>query len=133
MSKVINTIGGGSSGGGSDWVLVWQNQDPTSNQGETTVTVDLSSYKQLLFIFNRNPSNLQQMNLVWNAFFDMNSMSGAAVTAVTAVDGNGHLGRRIISNISSTGFLIQNGVKFSTYGSGTADSSVLILQYVYGR
>lgn len=115
------------------WKLAWQNSNPSSNQGDITVTVDLSAYKQLLFIFNRNPSNLSQMNLVWNSFFDFDTMSGAAVTAVTAVDSSGHLGRRIIDTISSTGFHIQGASKFSTYGSGTSDNSVLILQYVYGR
>lgn len=116
------------------WKLVWQNTSPTSNQGEQNVTLDLSAYKQLLFLFNRNPSNLAAMNIVWNAFFDLDTMPGAAVTAVTVVDTNGHFGRRIITDISSTGFHIQGGSKYNSYaGTATADNSVLILQYVYGR
>lgn len=120
----------------NNWKLVWTNSTPTASQAEQDVSVDLSAYSELLFIFNRNSGAIpSSMNLAWTQYYNINDMSGGAFTATTVVDGSGHLGRRIIQSISSSGFHIQDGRQWNSYGSNTpsTDNSVLILLYVYAK
>ena len=53
MSKVINTVGGGGSGGSSAWKLVWTNPNPSSDFAAQTVTLD-GSYTEYLIYFKQS-------------------------------------------------------------------------------
>lgn len=50
MSKVINTVGGGSSSGGA-WAVLWTNPDPTASfTAQTIQTTGLSNYRFVAII-----------------------------------------------------------------------------------
>lgn len=116
------------------WTKVWENQNPNADFPETTISLDLSAYSELLFLFSRNKSEPSGYNFSPPNYINFRDAPNAAVHCNGIVDAAGRLGRRIVSDISTTGFRIGDASKYNSYGgNGIGDNSVLIPVFVYAR
>lgn len=126
MSKVINTIGGGSGGGISAWETVWTNQNDSQSFSAQTVPLDLSSYSEFLILFRVYSTNA-------NAYFQQAIyFKNYAVVALTQYGGKF---TRRTATISDTGVAFLEGGQDNSYGASslTVNNAYMIPSVIKAR
>lgn len=111
----------------SKWELLWTNASPTSSFAAQTIPLDLSDYDFVLVRYRRDTSATLK-GLVQIIKVAENYENVALLGLATA---DGKIGRRI-TNATTTGVVFASATLYSTYGTGTESTTVLIPEDIYG-
>lgn len=130
MSKVINTVGGGSSGGGL-WELLWTNPNPTSAFAAQTIPLDLSNVQEVNLVIQHDLGGSAD----WHYTIpQMVSAGKQAFVAVQGVGSSGTIGAiRRVFIVSATGVEFEVGLSKTGTSAPSENNSVGIPLQIYGR